>query len=109
MGALFTLVPAGKTTLSGFAYQFGTLLANTAGTPAFLKHSLVTPSSLANVLLTSLTDANSRQITSLHERISLIEREATQQADSLRAQFSASESTIAKMLALQTQISAIGH
>jgi hypothetical protein len=45
----------------------------------------------------------------LQQQISLINREATQQADSLRAQFSASESQIAQLQALQAQISAIGH
>jgi hypothetical protein len=39
----------------------------------------------------------------------LIKREATQQADALRLQFSASESQIAQLQALQGQIAAIGH
>jgi hypothetical protein len=60
-------------------------------------------------LLTSLTDTNNQQIDSLQQQITLINNEATQQADSLRAQFTASESQIAELQALQGQIAAIGH
>jgi flagellar capping protein FliD len=64
---------------------------------------------LNSVLLTSITDSNNQQITSLLQQIALVNREATQQADNLRAQFSASESQIAQLQALQSQIAAIGH
>jgi flagellar capping protein FliD len=92
----------------GFAYQFGAVLANTDGITTFLKNSAVTPGDLSSVLLTSITDSNNQQIDSLEQQITLINNEATQQADSLRAQFSASESQIAQLQALQSQISSIG-
>lgn len=93
----------------GFAYQFGAVLANTDGLATFLKGNVLAPNNLANVLLTSITTSNNSQITSLQQQIDLINREATQQADSLRLQFSASESQIAQLQALQGQIAAIGH
>jgi flagellar capping protein FliD len=93
----------------GFAYQFGTELANVDGLSTFLKNSVITPQDLSSVLLTSVTDSNNAQITSLESQIAIINQEATAQADSLRAQFSASETQIAELQALQGQISAIGH
>jgi flagellar hook-associated protein 2 len=93
----------------GFAYQFGSELANVDGLSTFLKNGVITPQDLSSVLLTSVTDSNNQQIDSLEQQIALINQEATQQADSLRAQFSASESQIAELQALQGQISAIGH
>ena len=93
----------------GFAYQFGNELANVDGISTFLKNSVVTPQDLSSVLLTSITDSNNAQIDSLEQQISIINQEATAQADSLRAQFSASETQIAQLQALQGQISAIGH
>jgi TolA-binding protein len=74
-----------------------------------LKNSVITPQDLSSVLLTSVTDSNNAQITSLESQIAIINQEATAQADSLRAQFSASETQIAELQALQGQISAIGH
>jgi flagellar capping protein FliD len=93
----------------GFAYLLGSTLANVDGLTTFLQNTVITPASLANVLLTGITDSNNQQIDSLQQQITLINNEATQQADQLRAQFSASESQIAELQALQTQISAIGH
>jgi flagellar hook-associated protein 2 len=112
---LFTLVPplinnqptAGSN--YGFAYQLGSTLANVDGLATFLSKSIVAPNNLNSVLLTSITDSNNQQITSLLQQIALVNREATQQADNLRAQFSASESQIAQLQALQSQIAAIGH
>jgi flagellar hook-associated protein 2 len=117
--SLFTLAP--KLTSSnagaqpvpgstyGFSYLLGSALANIDGLATFLTNSVITPDNLASVLLTSLTDTNNQQIDSLQQQITLINNEATNQADSLRAQFSASESQIAELQALQGQISAIGH
>jgi flagellar hook-associated protein 2 len=93
----------------GFAYQFGSELANVDGLSTFLKNSVITPQDLSSVLLTSITDSNDQQIDSLEQQIAIINQEATAQADSLRAQFSASETQIAELQALQGQISAIGH
>ncbi len=117
--SLFTLAPqltsnkAGAQPVAGaaygFAYLFGSALANVDGLATFLSNSVVTPDNLASVLLTSLTDTNNQQIDSLQQQITLINNEATQQADQLRAQFTASESQIAELQALQGQIAAIGH
>ena len=117
--SLFTLQPqlssqqAGAPPVSGspygFSYLMGSTLANVDGLATFLTNSLVAPDNLSNVLLTSITDSNNQQIDSLQQQISLINQEATQQADALRAQFTASESQIAELQALQSQIAAIGH
>ena len=67
------------------------------------------PTDLEQVLLRHVSDSNNKQIDSLQQQMQLDQPEATQQADNLRAQFSASESQIAQLQALQTQIAAIGH
>ncbi len=93
----------------GFAYLLGSSLSNIDGLTTFLANSAITPDSLSNVLLSSVVDSNNQQIDSLQQQISLINQEATQQADNLRTQFTASESQIAELQALQAQIAAIGH
>ncbi len=117
--SLFTLQPqlssqqAGALPVAGspygFAYLMGSTLANIDGLATFLTNSVVAPDNLSNDLLTSMTDSTSQQIDSLQQQVSLINQEATQQADALRAQFTASESQIAELQALQSQIAAIGH
>jgi hypothetical protein len=116
---LFTLAPKLSGTQSGappvpgatygFSYLMGSTLANIDGLASFLNNAVVTPDNLANVLLTNITDSNNQQIDSLQQSITLINNEATQQADQLRAQFTASETQIAELQALQQQIAAIGH
>ena len=116
---LFTLAPVLSGTQSGappvagatygFSYLLGSTLANIDGLSTFLNNSVVTPDNLANVLLTNITDSNNQQIDSLEQQISIVNKEATQQADNLRTQFTASESQIAELQALQSQIAAIGH
>jgi flagellar hook-associated protein 2 len=116
---LFTLAPKLSGTQSGappvagatygFSYLLGSTLANIDGLATFLNNSVVTPDNLANVLLTNITDSNNQQIDSLQQQIALVNKEATQQADNLRTQFTASESQIAELQALQSQIAAIGH
>jgi flagellar capping protein FliD len=94
----------------GFSYLLGSSLANIDGLNTyFANDSVVTPDNLSSVLLTNITDSNNQQIDSLQQSITLINNEATQQADQLRAQFTASESQIAELQALQQQIAAIGH
>jgi flagellar hook-associated protein 2 len=117
--ALFTEVP--KTTSSsssslsvstqpsGFAYQLGTLISNSNGLSTFLQNSAITPADLTNVLLTAVLDSNNNQIDSIDEQITQITQEANNQANELRAQFSASESQIAELQSLQSQIASIGH
>jgi flagellar hook-associated protein 2 len=117
--SLFTLSPqltsqqAGAAPVAGatygFSYLMGSTLANIDGLATFLTGSVVAPDNLANVLLTSITDSNNQQIDSLQQQISIVNQEATQQADMLRAQFTASETQIAELQALQSQIAAIGH
>lgn len=93
----------------GFAYLFGSALANADGLPTYLNDTVITVDNINNVLLTSITDSNNQQIDSIQQQVALINQEATQQADQLRAQFTASESQIAELQALQAQIAAIGH
>ena len=93
----------------GFAYLLGSQLANIDGLSTFLQNSVITPTDLSNILLENVTDANNKQIDSLQQQIAIVNREATQQADNLRQQFTASESQIAELQALQSQIAAIGH
>ena len=93
----------------GFAYLFGSALSNIDGLTTFLTNSVVTPDSISDSLLNSITAGNNQQIDSLQQQITLINQEATQQADSLRQQFTASETQIAELQSLQGQISAIGH
>lgn len=93
----------------GFSYLFGSALANIDGLTTFLTNSVITPDNLGSVLLTNITDSNNQQIDSLEQQIAIINQEATQQADQLRQQFTASESQIAELQALQSQIAAIGH
>ena len=117
---LFTLAPtlsgsqAGAQPVQGspygFSYLLGSSLANIDGLNTYLANdTVVTPDNLSNVLLTNITDSNNQQIDSLQQSITLINNEATQQADQLRAQFTASETQIAELQALQQQIAAIGH
>jgi hypothetical protein len=87
----------------------GSTLANIDGLTTFLNSSVITPADLSSVLLSNLIDSNNQQVDTLQAQISIINQEATQQADSLRAQFTASESQIAELQALQSQIAAIGH
>jgi flagellar hook-associated protein 2 len=93
----------------GFSYLLGQQLAQVDGLSTFLTGSLVSPGNLATSLLNSITTSNNQQIDSLQQQITLINNEATQQADSLRAQFTASETQIARLQALQAQISKIGN
>ncbi len=93
----------------GFTYQIGNLLANADGLVTFLAHSIVAPADLANVLLATVRNRNDAEITAREQQVALIDREATEQADALRAQFNASESRIAQLQSLQSQIAAIGH
>jgi flagellar hook-associated protein 2 len=115
IGTLFTSAPAPRSTANagsetaGFAYQIGNLIANADGLVTFLTGRIVAPANISSVLLKNVTTENLAQISSLQRQIDLIDREATQQADSLRAQFNASETHIAQLLALQAQIAAIGH
>ncbi len=118
--ALFTAVPASTKGLSassaalasqtsGFAYQLGSFIANSNGLTTFLQNSAITPADLSNITLSELLDVNNQQIDSIDQQITQINTEANNQANQLRAQFSASESQIAELQALQQQIAAIGH
>ncbi len=118
--ALFTLAPPPSSSPNvqlgydasqntGFAFQLGTLIANSNGLTTFLQNSAITPADLSNITLTTVLDSNYQQIDSIDQQITQINTEANNQANQLRAQFSASESQIAELQALQQQIAAIGH
>jgi flagellar hook-associated protein 2 len=117
---LFTLTPPATTTSqagyvysstqsAGISYQLGNYLSNVNGLTTFLDKSVVTPTDLNSVLLTNVLDSNNQQIDTLNAQINLVVQEANTQADQLRAQFTASETQIAELQALQSQIAAIGH
>ena len=118
---LFTLVPPqigtslsqatsyNSTASQGFSYLFGNYLANVNGITTFLKDTALTPADLNSVLLTTVLDANNQQIDSINKQIDTITSEATNQANSLRTEFSSSESQIAQLQSLQQEIAAIGH
>ncbi len=119
VASLFTNVPAATLSASqiaasgqsyGFSYQFGELLSNSNGLATSLANTIITPTSgFQSSLLNQVVDSNNQEIANLQQSIDLINQEATNQADALRAQYSASESQIAELQALQGQISAIGH
>jgi flagellar hook-associated protein 2 len=100
--ALFT-APTGSLTQT-----LGAQLTIATGLPTFLNHRIAS-SVPSSALLTNIEDSNSFTITSLKQQIKLIEDEANQQANRLRTQFTASETLIAQLQGLQTQIAAIGH
>ncbi len=117
--SLFTLVPpkagalaaqgATATVPTGFAYTFGSYLANANGLTTFLANSAITPQNLSSVLLSVVLDSNNQQIDSIDKQVASITKEANNQANQLRAQFTASESQIAQLQSLQSEIAAIGH
>jgi flagellar capping protein FliD len=119
VSSLFTLIPptissGGNTTYNndgnqGFAYLIGNYLANVNGITTFLQDNSITPGDLNSVLLTVVLDQNNQQIDSLNQQIDTITSEANNQANSLRSEFSSSESQIAELQVLQEEIGAIGH
>ena len=101
--ALFT------STTGGLAQQVGTQLTLATGLPTFLASGLASSDAGGNSILQTVEDSNTIQIDTLKQQISLINDEAATQANSLRAQFTASETQIAELQALQAQIAAIGN
>ncbi len=95
--------------LNEFTNQLGTYLGNVTGLPTSLNSGLVGvlaagQTSTLQGFENSITD----QIGSLQKQVSLINDEATLQATQLRAEFIASESTIAGLQAEQAQLGAFG-
>jgi bacterioferritin (cytochrome b1) len=101
--ALFT------STTGGLAQQIGTQLTLATGLPTFLASGLASGDAGGQSILQTVEDSNTITIDTLKQQISLINDEAVTQANSLRAQFTASETQIAELQALQSQIAAIGH
>jgi bacterioferritin (cytochrome b1) len=102
--ALFT------STTGGLAQQLGTQLTLATGLPTFLASGLASgDAGGGQSILQTVEDSNTIQIDTLKQQISLINDEAVTQANSLRAQFTASETQIAELQALQSQIAAIGN
>jgi flagellar hook-associated protein 2 len=95
-------------TAGGLAQSLGTQLTLATGLPTYLANGLA-DSIPAQSLLNTVEDSNQLQIDALTQQVNLINDEATAQANQLRAQFSASETEIAELQALQSQIAAIGH
>jgi len=95
-------------TTGGFAQSFGTQLTLATGLPTFLSTGLA-DAVPAQGLLNTVEDSNQLSIDALTQQVNLINSEAVAQANELRAQFSASETQIAELQALQSQIAAIGH
>jgi flagellar capping protein FliD len=95
-------------TAGGLAQSLGTQLTIATGLPTFLANGLA-DSVPAQSLLNTVEDSNQLQIDALQQQVSLIDSEAVMQANELRAEFSASETQIAELQALQSQIAAIGH
>lgn len=103
-----TAVQALFTSQSGLADVMGSQLTTATGLPTYLK-SGIAGDIPASGILTNVEDMNQLQIDSLEEQINQINTEAKMQADSLRDQFTASETQIAELQVLQQQIAAIGH
>jgi flagellar hook-associated protein 2 len=95
-------------TAGGLAESLGTQLSIATGFPTFLAHGLA-GSVPSHSLLNTVEDSNQLQIDALQLQVNLINDEAVMQANELRAQFSASETQIAQLQALQGQIASIGH
>ena len=95
-------------TAGGLAQSLGAQLTLATGLPTFLAHGIA-DSVPTQSLLNTVEDSNQLQIDALTQQVNLINSEAVMQANELRAQFSASETQIAQLQALQTQIASIGH
>jgi flagellar capping protein FliD len=95
-------------TAGGLAQSLGTQLTEATGLPTFLANGIA-DSVPSQSLLNTVEDSNQLQIDALTQQVNLINDEATAQANELRAQFSASETQIAELQALQSQIAAIGN
>jgi flagellar hook-associated protein 2 len=93
---------------TGLSEQLGSFLTDATGLPTILANGIAgTTPDVA--LLTSVSDSNTQTIDSLKDQITLINDEAILQANSLRQQFTASETLIAELQSLQGEIAAIGH
>jgi flagellar hook-associated protein 2 len=95
-------------TTGGLAQSLGSQLTLATGLPTFLAHGIA-DSVPTQSLLNTVEDSNQLQIDALTQQVNLINSEAVMQANELRAQFSASETQIAQLQALQSQIASIGH
>ncbi|HEY4440324.1 MAG TPA: flagellar filament capping protein FliD [Candidatus Elarobacter sp.] len=99
VSALFT----GTASLVG---QLGAYLTGVSGLPTQLTGGIA-GSVPTNSLFNTLTAQTSDQITSLQQQIKLVTDQANLQADQLRAEFVASESTIAQLQAVQGSLGAL--
>lgn len=93
---------------TGITDSLGSYLAQATGSPTLLNDSVVGSTTSGYSILLNIEQNNTDSITSLNTQIKLINAEATFQANSLRTQYSASESQIAELQALQGTISSIG-
>lgn len=88
---------------SGMVTQMGTYLTGVTGLPTSTSTGLL--GSVPSVaLIQGYENANTDQIQSIQQQISVIQDSANQQADQLRAEFVNTESTLAGYQALQSQL-----
>src|SRR5579872_1463793 len=96
------------TSNSGVLGQVGTYLTFVTGTPTSLGPNNPFLAQVPDTsLLQSIETSNSNQIDSINQQISIINDEATAQANQLRAQFTASETLIAQLQQEQSSLSSI--
>lgn len=86
--------------------QIGSYLTSVSGLPTQLTGSIagtVPPQSL----FSTLSSENADQISSLQQQIALVTNQANQQANLLRQEFSSSETQIAELQSMQSQLGAL--
>jgi flagellar hook-associated protein 2 len=102
--AVSSIFNASDGIVSGFGNYLTTITGLPTTTSTGLLGSIPTTSFIQND-----ENANTARIQSLNDFITTLQDEANLQADSLRAQFTASESLIAKYQAVQTQVSQLSQ
>jgi len=91
------------TSAQGIVNQLGTYLTGVTGVPTNVASGLL--GQIPNVsLIQGFENANTDQIGSIQQQIQLIQTNANQQADQLRAEFVSTESQLAGYQSLQTQL-----
>lgn len=88
----------------GMVTQLGTYLTGVTGFPTNVSTGLLGTIPRTS-LIQNFENANSDQISSIQQQVSLIRDNANQQADALRAEFVATETQLAGFQALQSQLS----
>jgi flagellar hook-associated protein 2 len=87
----------------GIVNQLGTYLTGVTGVPTNVASGLLGQIPTVS-LIQGFENANTNDIESINQQIQLIQTNANQQADQLRAEFVATESQLAGLQSLQTQL-----